>query len=82
VRERANCVHACPKGIPLTESIAEVIGDAWKQALLRLACRVTGSSRSLAQLLADPDVKIWMAAPPVVGVTAERRKTPFHSEGY
>src|SRR5712672_1320269 len=29
-----NCVHACPKGIPLTESIAEVNRDAWKQALL------------------------------------------------
>jgi len=30
----ANCVDACPKGIPLTESIAEVNRDAWKQALL------------------------------------------------
>jgi len=29
-----NCVKACPKGIPLTESIAEVNRDAWKQALL------------------------------------------------
>ncbi len=29
-----NCVHACPKGIPLTESIAEVNRDVWKQALL------------------------------------------------
>src|ERR1700716_1476963 len=29
-----NCVHACPKGIPLTESIAEVNREAWKQALL------------------------------------------------
>src|SRR3989440_252066 len=29
-----NCVHACPKGIPLTESIADVNRDAWKQALL------------------------------------------------
>ena len=32
--EAENCVHACPKGIPLTESIAEVNRDAWKQALL------------------------------------------------
>jgi succinate dehydrogenase / fumarate reductase iron-sulfur subunit len=29
-----NCVQACPKGIPLTESIAEVNRDVWKQALL------------------------------------------------
>ena len=29
-----NCVHACPKGIPLTESIAEVNREVWKQALL------------------------------------------------
>ena len=29
-----NCVKACPKGIPLTESIAEVNRAAWKQALL------------------------------------------------
>ena len=29
-----NCVEACPKGIPLTESIAEVNRQAWKQALL------------------------------------------------
>src|SRR6266576_612095 len=29
-----NCVKACPKNIPLTESIAEVNRDAWKQALL------------------------------------------------
>jgi succinate dehydrogenase / fumarate reductase, iron-sulfur subunit len=29
-----NCVKACPKDIPLTESIAEVNRDAWKQALL------------------------------------------------
>jgi succinate dehydrogenase / fumarate reductase iron-sulfur subunit len=29
-----NCVKACPKGIPLTESIAAVNRDAWKQALL------------------------------------------------
>jgi len=29
-----NCVVACPKGIPLTESIAAVNRDAWKQALL------------------------------------------------
>jgi succinate dehydrogenase / fumarate reductase iron-sulfur subunit len=29
-----NCVHACPKNIPLTESIAAVNRDAWKQALL------------------------------------------------
>jgi succinate dehydrogenase / fumarate reductase, iron-sulfur subunit len=29
-----NCVKACPKGIPLTESIAEVNRDIWKQALL------------------------------------------------
>jgi len=29
-----NCVQACPKGIPLTESIAEVNREAWKQALL------------------------------------------------
>src|SRR2546430_12843972 len=26
-----NCVKACPKNIPLTESIAEVNRDAWKQ---------------------------------------------------
>jgi succinate dehydrogenase / fumarate reductase iron-sulfur subunit len=29
-----NCVRACPKNIPLTESIAEVNRDVWKQALL------------------------------------------------
>ncbi len=29
-----NCVKACPKDIPLTESIAEVNRQAWKQALL------------------------------------------------
>src|SRR5262250_697711 len=29
-----NCVKACPKEIPLTESLAEVNRDAWKQALL------------------------------------------------
>jgi succinate dehydrogenase / fumarate reductase iron-sulfur subunit len=29
-----NCVKACPKGIPLVESIAEVNRAAWKQALL------------------------------------------------
>src|SRR6202795_4310699 len=29
-----NCVKACPKGIPLTESIAAVNRDKWKQALL------------------------------------------------
>jgi succinate dehydrogenase iron-sulfur subunit len=29
-----NCVKACPKEIPLTESIAEVNRQAWKQALL------------------------------------------------
>lgn len=29
-----NCVEACPKGIPLTESIAEVNRQAWKHALL------------------------------------------------
>jgi len=29
-----NCVQACPKNIPLTESIAEVNRDVWKQALL------------------------------------------------
>jgi succinate dehydrogenase / fumarate reductase iron-sulfur subunit len=29
-----NCVRACPKGIPLTESIAAVNRDAWKQSLL------------------------------------------------
>ncbi len=28
-----NCVKACPKDIPLTESIAEVNRQAWKQAL-------------------------------------------------
>ncbi len=28
-----NCVKACPKGIPLTESLAEVNREAWKQAL-------------------------------------------------
>jgi succinate dehydrogenase / fumarate reductase, iron-sulfur subunit len=29
-----NCVKACPKDIPLTESIAEVNREAWKQSLL------------------------------------------------
>lgn len=29
-----NCVLACPKGIPLTESLAEIQRAAWKQALL------------------------------------------------
>jgi succinate dehydrogenase / fumarate reductase, iron-sulfur subunit len=29
-----NCVQACPKAIPLTESIAEVNREAWKQSLL------------------------------------------------
>src|SRR5260221_611860 len=29
-----NCVQACPKAIPLTESIAEVNRAAWKQSLL------------------------------------------------
>jgi succinate dehydrogenase / fumarate reductase iron-sulfur subunit len=29
-----NCVKACPKDIPLTESIAEVNREAWKQAML------------------------------------------------
>lgn len=29
-----NCVKACPKEIPLTESLAEVNRQAWKQALL------------------------------------------------
>jgi len=29
-----NCVRACPKDIPLTESIAEVNRDVWKHALL------------------------------------------------
>jgi len=29
-----NCVVACPKDIPLTESIAEVNRQAWKQAML------------------------------------------------
>ncbi len=29
-----NCVQACPKGIPFTESTAEVNREAWKQALL------------------------------------------------
>jgi succinate dehydrogenase / fumarate reductase iron-sulfur subunit len=29
-----NCVKACPKQIPLTESLAEVNRQAWKQALL------------------------------------------------
>lgn len=29
-----NCVKACPKNIPLTESIAEVNRHAWKQALI------------------------------------------------
>src|SRR5271156_4386306 len=28
-----NCVKACPKGIPLTESLAEINREAWKQAL-------------------------------------------------
>src|ERR1700757_397158 len=29
-----NCVQACPKAIPLTESIAEINREAWKQSLL------------------------------------------------
>jgi succinate dehydrogenase / fumarate reductase iron-sulfur subunit len=29
-----NCVKACPKEIPLTESLAEINRQAWKQALL------------------------------------------------
>src|SRR5690348_11597248 len=29
-----NCVRACPKDIPLTESIAEMNREAWKQALV------------------------------------------------
>src|SRR5216684_1197601 len=29
-----NCVRACPKEIPLTESLAEINRQAWKQALL------------------------------------------------
>ncbi len=29
-----NCVQACPKEIPLTESIADVNREAWKQSLL------------------------------------------------
>src|SRR6201993_284074 len=29
-----NCVQACPKNIPLTESIADVNRQAWKQAML------------------------------------------------
>src|SRR5256885_286395 len=29
-----NCVEICPKGIPLTESLAEINREAWKQALL------------------------------------------------
>jgi succinate dehydrogenase / fumarate reductase iron-sulfur subunit len=29
-----NCVEICPKDIPLTESIAEVQREAWKQSLL------------------------------------------------
>jgi succinate dehydrogenase / fumarate reductase iron-sulfur subunit len=29
-----NCVKACPKDIPLTESIADVNRQAWKQSLL------------------------------------------------
>ena len=29
-----NCVSACPKEIPLTESLAEINRQAWKQALL------------------------------------------------
>ena len=29
-----NCVKACPKDIPLTESLAEVNRQAWKQAML------------------------------------------------
>ena len=28
-----NCVKACPKGIPLTESLAEINREAWKLAL-------------------------------------------------
>ncbi len=28
-----NCVKACPEGIPLTESLAEVNREVWKQAL-------------------------------------------------
>jgi succinate dehydrogenase / fumarate reductase iron-sulfur subunit len=30
-----NCVKACPKEIPLTESLAEINRAAWKQALRR-----------------------------------------------
>jgi succinate dehydrogenase / fumarate reductase iron-sulfur subunit len=29
-----NCVEACPKDIPLTESLAEVNREAWKQSLV------------------------------------------------
>jgi len=29
-----NCVRACPKEIPLTESLADINREAWKQALL------------------------------------------------
>jgi succinate dehydrogenase / fumarate reductase iron-sulfur subunit len=29
-----NCVNACPKEIPLTESLAEINRQAWKQAML------------------------------------------------
>src|SRR6266478_3178402 len=32
--ESLKCVKACPKEIPLTESIAEVNRQAWKQAML------------------------------------------------
>jgi len=34
MRQRAKLRSCLPKGIPLTESIAEVNRDAWKQALL------------------------------------------------
>jgi len=47
-----NCVKACPKEIPLTESLAEINRQAWKQALFRLAGRVTLSHVGMNAALA------------------------------
>ena len=41
-----NCVHACPKSIPLTESIAEVNRDAIRQTAFKLALRLSFAARS------------------------------------
>ena len=37
----ANCVKACPKGIPLTSSIAEMARETTRQALLQLIDSIT-----------------------------------------